>query len=276
MWGLSSYLNGSPVHCDHQPPTTTPNEEEDTNGDRQSQVVQRLLALRSTAAVADADKQGLRVRVMDRRLRWMASNGTSSRERTAAFAGVARTVRTLNDNLPPLEGVLSSGAGEVLVIDTQSSTVATVGELCARECLRRGVQAIVIDGPCRDVRQLAELDIPIFATATCPASGACSLTHQTQQIKVSCGGVTVQPGDIVYGDEDGIVVATLQHMEEVLPTAEAVVAAEELVLEGLVVGVGLREQLNFDEHLASLITGEEGSKLRFCGQGSGAAASPPQ
>eukprot|EP00054_Salpingoeca_dolichothecata_P014543 m.82373 g.82373 ORF g.82373 m.82373 type:complete len:108 (-) comp21045_c0_seq2:422-745(-) len=91
-------------------------------------------------AVADADKEGLRV--MDERLRPLRKG--------LQFVGVARTVRCFNDFLTVLKALDDSKPGEVLVIDTQNSTRTVAGELFATECQRRGLAAIVLDGPCRD------------------------------------------------------------------------------------------------------------------------------
>ena len=89
------------------------------------------------------------------------------------------------------------------------------------------------------------------------------------KVPVTVGGVVVNPGDIVFGDADGIVVASHAHMDAIIDGAEAVVANEGLVLEGLRDGVGLREQLNFDDHFAKVIAGDGTSKLEFNGRGKG-------
>jgi len=56
------------------------------------------------------------------------------------------------------------------------------------------------------------MDLPVFITGTRPISGTCSKIYQTQ-VPVVCGGVVVNPGDIVFGDDDGIIVATEAQME---------------------------------------------------------------
>jgi regulator of RNase E activity RraA len=82
------------------------------------------------------------------------------------------------------------------------------------------------------------------------------------QVPVSCGGVTVVPGDIVFGDDDGIVVASEAEIREVLPLAEAIQKKETEALQRMAHGESLLGLLNFDEHLASIRVGKD-SQLRF-------------
>lgn len=208
----------------------------------------------NTAALADADKEGLRV--MDARLRPIRPG--------QPFVGVARTVRCFNDFLTVIKGLAESVPGEVLVIDTQQSTRTVVGELFGTESKRRGLEAIVLDGPCRDTAQLAEMDLPVHITGVRPISGTANKIYATQ-VAVQCGGVVVEPGDVVIGDDDGIVVCSVEQLKTILPAAEAIVAAEEQLLQGMKAGVPLLDQLNFDEHYAAVARGDHGSKLQFKG-----------
>ena len=82
------------------------------------------------------------------------------------------------------------------------------------------------------------------------------------QVPVSCGGMTVVPGDIVFGDDDGIVVASEAEIIEVLPLAEDIQQKEAEALQRMAHGESLLELFNFDEHLASISVGKE-SQLRF-------------
>jgi regulator of RNase E activity RraA len=82
------------------------------------------------------------------------------------------------------------------------------------------------------------------------------------QIRVSCGGVGVHPGDILFGDDDGIVVATERELAEAIPVAEAIQAKEETALSRMHEGEGLVALLNFDEHYRETQAHRE-SRLRF-------------
>ena len=157
-----------------------------------------------------------------------------------------------------------SEPGDVLVIDTQGSNRTVAGELFGTESMRRGIQAIVMDGPCRDTGPLSEMDIPVFCTGVRPISGTACKIYETQ-VPVMCGGVVVHPGDIVFGDDDGIIVASIEHMARILPAAENVVAAEDALLKGMKSGVSLLDMLNFADHYDAIKSGDTTSKLQFKG-----------
>jgi 4-hydroxy-4-methyl-2-oxoglutarate aldolase len=126
---------------------------------------------------------------------------------------------------------------------------------------RRKLAGIVIDGACRDTAKLATLPLPFYARWACPAAGTAEHLGTTQQA-VACGGVSVQPGDVVLGDRDGIVVVSEAELLTLLPRAEEVQGTEAAVLERLERGEGLLGMLNFAEHRDALKDGRP-SELRF-------------
>jgi RraA family protein len=202
------------------------------------------------AAICDADEE---IRVMDAGLRPV----TSFRQ----MVGRARTVRCRDDFLAVIQALHDSGPGEVLVIDGGGGTRALAGELFATDAVRRKLVGIVIDGACRDTLKLATLTLPVYARLVSPAAGSAQKLGATQEA-VSCGGVTVAPGDVVIGDRDGIVVVSESELLALLSRAEEVQRTEAAVLERLEQGEGLLDLLNFAKHCKALKQGRP-SQLRF-------------
>jgi 2-keto-4-pentenoate hydratase/2-oxohepta-3-ene-1,7-dioic acid hydratase in catechol pathway/regulator of RNase E activity RraA len=97
--------------------------------------------------------------------------------------------------------------GEVLVIDARRETTAgTIGDILALRAQARGAAGIVTDGAIRDSGRLAALDIPTYHAAVHPAVLGRRHVPWETGVTVACAGVTVQPGDLVIGDGDGVIV----------------------------------------------------------------------
>jgi 4-hydroxy-4-methyl-2-oxoglutarate aldolase len=159
-----------------------------------------------------------------------------------------------------LAGLRQSGPGDVLVV-AGNDQHAVAGELFATEALRRGLAGIVIDGLCRDSRTLAELDLPVYARGVAPT--ACpARAVPVVQVLVRIGSVQVRPGDLVLGDDDGLIVATEEELEAVLDAAEAIQRREEALRPAIAAGSSLFDSLNYDEHLAAVCAGRS-STLTF-------------
>jgi regulator of RNase E activity RraA len=99
--------------------------------------------------------------------------------------------------------------GDVIVIAALGDTVeAKVGDLWLHQARKRGVAGVVCDGLVRDVKGLLAAGVPVFARGVVPNAG-----HKTGpgeiNLGVSCGGVSIGPGDIVVGDRDGVVAVPL-------------------------------------------------------------------
>jgi len=177
------------------------------------------------------------------------------------LVGRAFTVSCCNDFLTVIKALHDAAPGDVLVVDGQQGRTAPAGELFATEAKRKGLSGIVVDGAVRDVATIRAMQFPVYCRAIFPLSGSTAHIFTTQ-VPVSCGGVTVVPGDIVFGDDDGIVVASEAEIREMLPLAEAIQQKETEALQRMARGESLLGLLNFDEHLASISAGKD-SQLRF-------------
>jgi regulator of ribonuclease activity A len=122
------------------------------------------------------------------------------------FAGAITTVRCFQDNAL-LKSILSEpGNGGVLVVDGAGSLhTALVGDVIAALGADSGWAGVIVNGAVRDASTLRTIDIGIKALGTNPRKGS-KTGEGDRDVAVSFGGVTFQPGEIAYCDEDGIVV----------------------------------------------------------------------
>ncbi len=94
-------------------------------------------------------------------------------------------------------------------------TSGTFGDILVARLRVRGVAGIVSDGPMRDIAELRKMDFPVFTTGNAAPPSYGSMIAVDAQVPIGCGGVAVFPGDIVIGDEDGVVVLPATIAEEV-------------------------------------------------------------
>jgi len=119
-------------------------------------------------------------------------------------------------------------AGDVVVLACNGPTdrIAPWGELLSTASAARGAAGCVTDGLVRDVRQIREMRFPVFCGGIGPLDTKGRARMVERDVPVECAGVTVQPGDLVFGDVDGIVVVPRTHEAAVLRRALQKVAGE--------------------------------------------------
>ena len=116
---------------------------------------------------------------------------------------------------------------DVLVASTNRSTRTCLwGELLSTAARARGARGAVIDGHVRDVRRIQQMGFPVFATGMRPIDSLGRGAVLGHGMPVNCGGVVVHPGDIVFGDVDGLVVIPRGIEQQVIERARAKVAGE--------------------------------------------------
>jgi 4-hydroxy-4-methyl-2-oxoglutarate aldolase len=135
-------------------------------------------------------------------------------------AGPARTVRCgQGDNLMVHAAIAEAERGEVLVLTMpEPAPVALVGELLATQALGRGVAALLVDAAVRDVEELRELGLPIWARFV-RVRGADKTVPGSIGKPVDVGGATIRQGDVVVLDTDGVVVVERERISDVLAAA---------------------------------------------------------
>lgn len=137
------------------------------------------------------------------------------------MAGPAFTIHLPFENgKKTMDEVLNASEGSVIVISTTNSKRRAVwGDVRTTMALQRGVAGVVVDGPIRDVNRITDMGLPVFYRYITPASYHDSELGETQ-VPVICGGLIVRPGDMVVGDENGVVVIPAEQLQEVYAAAE--------------------------------------------------------
>ncbi|WP_338472268.1 RraA family protein [Niallia sp. XMNu-256] len=168
--------------------------------------IEKLFSTLPTTGISDALKG---YNHMDTGIKPLKSN--------SKIAGRAFTVNIPpGDNTGILRGMREAKPGDVLVVDGKGFTErAVAGDFVIALIKSLGLQGIIIDGAIRDIQGIRDLDFPVFcraATVSASAKGA----RGELQVTISCGGVSVSPGDLIIGDEDGVIVIPKGREEEIL------------------------------------------------------------
>jgi RraA family protein len=194
-------------------------------------------AAQASAATLDALRELAVSLLSDNMARVSGTTGLRPFHRPRPMAGTAVTVRTRGgDNLAIHRAFDYCRPGDVLVIDGAGElTQALMGEIMASFAESLGVQGLVIDGAIRDVGALSQRDFPVYARG---------VTHRGPykngpgeiNVPVTVGGMVVHPGDIVVGDEDGVLAIAPADADAVIEGARKQAAKEAAALESIAEG----------------------------------------
>jgi 4-hydroxy-4-methyl-2-oxoglutarate aldolase len=204
-------------------------------------LVERLARLHP-AVVADClDREGLRNQVLAPHVRPLAPE--------MRVAGFAATVHCIEVDAVPasrhdwyrneLASVDALEPGDVVVVSTCRGSYW--GELLATASRHRGAHGVVADAYTRDTLALIEMGFPTFAAGIHCADSLGRIDVDAFSAPISCAGVTVEPGDLVLGDHDGVVVVPAAVGGRIVAAAEEKVRGENLVRGKLAEGMPVSE-----------------------------------
>jgi 4-hydroxy-4-methyl-2-oxoglutarate aldolase len=176
-----------------------------------------------------ADEIGLNQVCMDRGIFPLTAN-----KRIAGFARTGKLVRS-PVNRPYDEAQLDTFMslatkaidGDVIMIDISSCTDCSAwGQVLTRIGKPLGVRGAIVDGTSRDIDDIDKMSFAVFGRGRHPGTMRGRMDMESVQAPIVCGGVTVHPGDFIFGDSDGVVVISIDSIDEVLDHAENVVSTD--------------------------------------------------
>ena len=155
-----------------------------------------------------------------------------SKPKSQMMVGPAFTVKArAGDNLLLHAALNIVGEGDVIVVSNEEDdTRALIGEvMMAYLRYTKKVAGIILDGPIRDIDEIGNWDFPVYCTGTTPG-GPYKEGPGEINVPISCGGVSINPGDIIVADPDGVIVIPRKDAENILKEAKKFQEADEIKL----------------------------------------------
>lgn len=197
-----------------------------------------------SAVLSDAlDAIGLTGQAMSPRTRPLDDSlKMCGRARTGIYIETTRVEEGVNPYELEIALIDDLKSGDVAVLATGgSSRIAPWGSLLSTACRARGAAGCVTDGFCRDVLEIKALKVPVFNCGIAPLDSKGRGQIQAVDVPVRCDGVLVTPGDLVFGDADGVVVVPQAIEAEVLAVAFDKINGEHHSMQELRAGGFLRD-----------------------------------
>lgn len=171
------------------------------------------------------------------------------------LVGTAMTIKFNPDQLGACYDILgTAGYGDVIVVDAGGCTEISVwGGIMSGLCKQQGVLAAIVDGAIRDVDEIRDMGFPVFYKAIVPRSNRNYFIKKRFKIQinipVNCGGIQINPGDIIVADEIGVVVVAPEEAPAILMRAKRIARKEgelsKKIKEGINYKVLLDEMAEF-------------------------------
>ena len=160
-------------------------------------------------------------------------------------------IRT-GDFLAILQGLHAAQPGDVLVVGSHGSPdVAVFGEITSTEARVKGLAGLVADGRVRDIEGIRKVGFPVFARGTSPRVAGRGALGEVN-VPIQCGGVVVEPGDIVVGDADGVVVVPRHKAAEILRLSRDILRFEDALVAKVRSGLSQVEYFKLNEQFKAL------------------------
>lgn len=181
----------------------------------------------------------------------MAAGGVDLQPRHASgkLCGPALTVKCRpGDNLMIHKALDMAEPGDVVIVDAGGDTTnALVGELMVAHAIKRQLGGLVLYGAIRDSAWIGQNTFPVFATG---------ITHRGPykdgpgeiNVSIAIAGMVVEPGDLVIGDDDGVVSVPFEDVEAVCEAARKKAAAEQKQMEAILTGNSDRSWIDMELH----------------------------
>lgn len=195
-----------------------------------------------TAVVADVlDSLGYRNRCLGPHIRALTDS--------AKIAGRVLTLRAreVNEEVEEpykleMAAIEAAGDGDVLLVDAgYDRSCGFWGELLTTACLAKGIRGIVMSACTRDLWALKEVSFPVFGIGATPADSKGRLDVVEIGGTIEIDGVSTRTGDLLLGDQDGVVIVPHEVADEVMALARAKIAAENTVRDELAAGIPVSE-----------------------------------
>lgn len=155
---------------------------------------------------------------------------------TVRYVPCGEVKGTVGDFLDDVE------AGQVCVLDNGGRDYCTVwGDIMALYASMRGIAGAVIDGVCRDVKDVRKIGFPIFSLGHYMVTGKDRVEVAEINGPVTVSGIKVCPGDLIFGDDTGVLAVPFDKAETVLKIAAEIEQKEECIRQALKAGRSLRE-----------------------------------
>lgn len=219
---------------------------ESTRGE--APVDRRALSPELREKLLDAPTAGLSSQLRKRGLHSCFIDGVAANLPGAKIVGTAKTLRFV----PAREDLFAShgggynaqkrafdavAEGEVIVIEARGDAgTGTLGDILALRAKTRGAAGVVTDGGVRDYDAVAEIGLPVFSKGAHPSVLGRKHVPWEIDVTIACGGAAVQPGDVIVGDGDGVIVIPASLAEEVADAALAQEAEDAWIAERVAAG----------------------------------------